>query len=94
MHEQATAGYRVSDPLDVQEVEITTAHPSRHYVVRREPHPELAGEWITEVIRDDVRPGPGYGDIHTRRAIDGIDDDGRPLGELAREWAERHGIGG
>ncbi len=93
MQEQGTEGHRVSTPLVVQECEVHTGHPHRHYVVRREPDPEIAGAWITEVIRDDVRPGPGYGDIHTRRAVDWIEDDGQPLDELARQWAARHGLG-
>lgn len=93
MHKQATATPRVSRPLAAWEVQIP-AGGDTWYIVRREPHPDDPAAFITEVIRDDVRPGPGYGDIHTRRAIDWIDDDGRDLAELAREWAEAHHLGG
>lgn len=93
MHEQANDALRVTRPLVVEEVEIATPSPTRSYVVRREPHPDEPGAFLTEVIRDDVRPGPGYGDIHTRRAIDWIEDDGRDLDALAREWAAMHNLG-
>ena len=84
---------RITAPLVVEEVEISTSHPSRIYIVRREPHPDDQRVWITQVIRDDVKIGPGYGDIHTRRAIETLDDDGGPLDQLAQEWADAHGIG-
>jgi hypothetical protein len=93
MQRQRIDGVRVSRPLMVEEVEITTAHPSRHYVVRREPHPEIEGGFVTEVHRHDIKPGKGYGDIHTSRAVEWLDDDGRPLDLIAQAWALRHGIG-
>jgi hypothetical protein len=93
MHEQATRPVRITHPLLVEEVEIDAGNPDRRYIIRREPHPEMPGEWITEAIRDEVRMGPGYGDIHTRRAVEWIEDDGRPLEQIAREWAERRGLG-
>lgn len=98
MHEQATdtaTGYRVSSPLVAEEVEIVPeGHrrdgTARMFVVRREPHPDTPGAFLTEVIRDDIGPGNDYGDTHRRLSIGRIRDDGRPLEQLAREWAATH----